>query len=98
MISNSKIYTRTVTPGKKGMNIDRAKYEPIHDAILAILNEKKVIAFKDLPKTVLSKLKGRFDGNISWYTTTVKLDMERRKIIERVPGVTPQVLRIMSKR
>ncbi|OGC90975.1 MAG: hypothetical protein A2W25_07810 [candidate division Zixibacteria bacterium RBG_16_53_22] len=97
MPSQSKIYTRTVTPGKKGVNIDRARYAIIHDSILAALKEKGEILFVNLPEFVSRKLKGRFDGNISWYTTTVKLDMERRKIIERIPDSKPQVLRMRKK-
>jgi hypothetical protein len=93
----SKIYTRTVTPGKKGVNIDKSKYDAIHDAILSVMKGKNEILFADLPAAVLRRLKGKFEGNISWYTTTVKLDMERRKIIERIPGSRPQVLRLRSK-
>ena len=32
-------------------------------------------------------------GSVSWYTTTVKLDMEVKREIERVPGSKPQRLR-----
>jgi hypothetical protein len=97
MPAKAKIFTKTVTPGKRGIYIDRDKYMPIHDAILAILKEKVEIRFADLPQAVLRKLRGKFDGNISWYTTSVKLDMERRKIIERIPSSRPQVLRIRKR-
>jgi len=32
-------------------------------------------------------------GSTGWYTTTVKLDLEAKGEIERVPGSTPQRLR-----
>ena len=40
------------------------------------------------------RYKGKFDGSISWYATTVKLDLEERKVVERVPGKKPQRLRL----
>jgi hypothetical protein len=98
MPSKDVVFVQTVTPGKRGIHIGRGKYEAIYEAILAILNEKGEIAFKDLPVAVLRKLKGKFEGNISWYTTSVKLDMERRKIIERIAGSKPQLLRIRRKK
>jgi hypothetical protein len=98
MPAKSKVFVRTVTPGKKGMNIDRAKYELIHDAIIAVLKGRGDVLFADLPGAVSNKLHGKFDGSIAWYTTSVKLDMERRKIIERVPDSRPQRLRIKGKR
>jgi len=94
MPNSEKVYTRTVTPGKKGVNIDRQKYEAIHDAILASLEEVDSLPFRELPRAVEKRLRRPFDGNVTWYTTTVKLDMERREIIERIPGVTPQRLRL----
>ncbi len=97
MASKTRVFTQTVTPGKRGIHIEKAKYEPIHDAILAVLKERKEIQFADLSAAVSLKLKSGFEGNISWYATTVKLDMERRRIIERVPGSKPQVLRMRRK-
>ncbi len=94
MSKSDKIHARTVTPGKQGVNISREKYEVIHDAILAALTGVDWLEFRELPKAVEKRLKKPFDGNVSWYTTTVKLDMERRRIIERIPGVTPQRLRL----
>jgi hypothetical protein len=33
-----------------------------------------------------------FEGSIPWYVTTVKLDLEARGVIERVPGPGEQKL------
>lgn len=81
--------------GKTGVNIDKAKYEIIHDAILAVIDENGgEIAFKDLATAVDSQLTAPFDGSINWYITTIKLDLEARGEIERVPGVSPQRMRL----
>jgi len=42
------------------------------------------------------QLRNRFEGSISWYVTTVKLDMEARGEIERVPDSNPQQLRLVK--
>ncbi|MBE2222501.1 MAG: hypothetical protein IAF02_13220 [Anaerolineae bacterium] len=81
--------------GKAGVNIDKAKYDTIRAAILAAITENGgEIAFKDLPTAVASHLSAPFDGSIGWYTTTVKLDLEARGEIKRVPGISPQRLRL----
>lgn len=96
MPSNERIYAQTVTPGKKGVNISRDKYEIIFNAIVEILSERGEIKFKDLVKAVKNRLKSSFRGSIPWYTTTVKLYMEHQGIIERVPDKTPQHLRLIQ--
>lgn len=81
--------------GKAGVNIDKAKYDAIRSAILASITDNGgEIAFKDLATAVTAHLSTPFDGSIGWYTTTVKLDLEARDEIIRVPGVSPQRLRL----
>lgn len=83
--------------GKTGVNIDKEKYDAIRIAILAsIADNDGEIAFKDLATAVTNHLSAPFDGSIGWYTTTVKLDLEARHEIERVPGVSPQRVRLTS--
>lgn len=80
--------------GKQGVNIDRAKYDLIRQAILDSLAQRGEIPFGELDAAVAAGLAAPFDGSIGWYTTTVKLDLEARGLIERVPGRSPQVLRL----
>lgn len=80
--------------GKQGVNIDRDKYELIRQAILASLAQRGEIPFGELSEAVAASLSQPFDGSIGWYTTTVKLDLEARGMIERVPGRSPQVVRL----
>jgi hypothetical protein len=79
--------------GKQGVNIEREKYEVIKQKILECIGEHGTMSFRDLAAAVEARLAGTFDGSVSWYTETVKLDLEARGIIERVPGRSPQVLR-----
>lgn len=79
--------------GKQGVNIEALKYEEIKQAILASLTHRELL-FRDLPAAVSAHLTAPFDGSIGWYTTTVKLDLEARGLIERVPGHSPQKLRL----
>ena len=94
---DEKILTLHPDPSKAGVNIDKGKYELIRDAILRVLKAKDGTLFKDLPQGVEKSLVGKFEGSISWYVTTVKLDLEARNTIERIAGVSPQRLRLRGK-
>jgi len=82
--------------GKSGAHIERAKYDAVRGAIIEALEVDGDVAFQDLLEAVSGTLSGRFDGSINWYVTTVKLDLEARGVIERVPDVKPQRLRLAS--
>ncbi len=90
---NQKILTEH-PDGKAGVRIDLVKYTLVKEAILAILNEREELTFSGLAKQTELVLGGGFDGSIPWYTTTVKLDLEARGMIERIPGTKPQLLRL----
>jgi hypothetical protein len=91
-----RVMTRHPDPGKVGVNIRKDKYDRIRDAILKVLRMEGEVLFKDLPAEVELQLKGTFEGSIGWYVTTVKLDLEARGVIERIPGSTPQKSRLRS--
>ncbi len=85
-----------VNKGKKGMRLSAERYHAVKEAILAALPPgEEGLLFKDLPGEVASRVPaGLFEGaSIAWYTTSVKLDLEARGLIERVPGSRPQRLR-----
>lgn len=92
--NTNKTPCRTPAKGRDGVtNIPTWKFDAIREAILTICAEETV--FTDLFKLVpdhltddqLSKL-----GSINWHVTTVKLELEVRGEITRVPGATPQKL------
>jgi len=78
--------------GKKGVRIDKAKYETMRKTILDVLS-KAALTHNDLASAVEKKLKGKFEGSIPWYMEGTKLDLEARGIIERVPAERHEVYR-----
>ena len=76
--------------GKTGVRIDAAKYEMIKEAIIKILKRRKIMTFEGLAEEVVASVEKRFEGSVLWYFTTVKLDLEARKMIRRIPGSRPQ--------
>jgi hypothetical protein len=91
-MDEEKILTLHPDEGKRGVNISRAKYEMIRQAILDAVRSQGTITFQGLVSLVDYNLRNRFEGSISWYVTTVKLDLEARGVIERVPGPGEQKL------
>jgi hypothetical protein len=92
-----RILTKHPEAGNQGVNIERGKYDAIREAILESIRTQGEITFRDLTAEVRQRLEGRFQGSISWYVTTVKLDLEARGIIERIPNRKPQHLRLAEK-
>ena len=80
-MAEEKILTKH-PQGKTGRNISKKSYDTLKAAILTALS-KKELTHTELFEQLNKNLKGKFDGNISWYGETVKLDLEARKIIER---------------
>lgn len=86
---------RTLHPDKKqGVNISREKYETIRKAILCVFATQKEITFMNLARAVEKEVNGNFEGSVTWYVTTVKLDMEARGEIRRVPNSRPQLVKL----
>ena len=87
---------RTLHPEKKqGVNISREKYEIIRKVILSTLRARKEMTFMNLSRAVEKEVNGNFEGSVNWYVTTVKLDMEARGEIKRVPNSRPQLVKLV---
>jgi len=71
--------------GKKGVNIDRAKYDTMRATILRVL-AREPLTHNELTTAVEAALQGKFDGSIPWYMEATKLDLEAKRTIERVAG------------
>ncbi len=81
--------------GKSGVNVSRAKYDVVRQAITTALSSQDNMTFTELLQKVEEQLAGNFDGSIPWYTTTVKLDLEARGVIRRLPRRSPQRLQLV---
>ncbi len=90
------ILTRHPDRDKQGVRISRAKYAQVRAAILATLKARGEMTFGDLGRAVEQRLSGKFEGSARWYYTTVKLDMEARQELLRVPGTRPQRVRLAA--
>ena len=80
--------------GKAGVNILKRRYDIIADFIISTLQKKREVSFQDLTDLAVDKLQSKFDGKIVWYMVTIKLDLEARNIIERIPKTSPHKLRL----
>jgi uncharacterized protein DUF6958 len=86
---------RTLHPDKKqGVKISKEKYEIIRKAIFCVMQTQKEITFMNLSRAVEKEVNGNFEGSVTWYVTTVKLDLEARGQIKRVPNSRPQLVKL----
>lgn len=83
--------------GKKGVNILRRRYDVIKDYILETLAKEEQISYQELDRRAVKDLKEEFDGKVGWYIVSVKLDLEARGIVERVPKTSPHEIRIKKR-
>lgn len=88
-----KIMTRHPA-GKKGVNILRRRYDAIADFLLNKIKKHSDVSYSDLNDMAVEELTDTFDGKVPWYVVTVKLDLEARGVIERVPGTSPHRVRM----
>ena len=87
---------KTLHPEKKqGVNISREKYEIIRKTIMSVLRADKEMTFMKLSRAVEKEVRGKFEGSVMWYVTAVKLDLEARGEIKRVPNSRPQLVRLV---
>lgn len=92
-----KIQLMHPDPDKEAPRIEPWKYELVKTTILSVVpQDEGGSAFKTLSDQVAEQLSPKAlenIGSVGWYTTTEKLDLEARGLIERVPGLKPQRLR-----
>ena len=91
MAAEAKIQTKHPA-GQAGRSISREKYDAVKGALVTILRGRE-LTHTELMSALQQKLKKSFDGNISWYGETVKLDLEARKTLERTDS-KPQRYRL----
>jgi len=79
--------------GKQGVNILKRRYDTIKEFILDKVEQHGDISYEDLSDLAEEELT-TFDGKVLWYVVTVKLDLEARGVIERIPKTSPHRLRM----
>ncbi|HSH03152.1 MAG TPA: hypothetical protein VLL52_11585 [Anaerolineae bacterium] len=83
-------------PNKNGTRVTKVMYDAYRAALLAVIpKDEDGVLFGELVERVVPELAPEIAANTSpgWWVTTVKLDLEARRLIERVPGKGKQRLR-----
>lgn len=95
-MSDEKVQLRR-PDGKPGPRIDKNRYTVIRAILLDIIpNNPTGVPFVGLADKVSKALPHTpsiDSGSVGWLTTHIKLDLEARGEIERVPDSSPQRLR-----
>ena len=79
--------------GKKAVSISKDKYDVLKNQTIQCLNSNPEATFSEISKIIakdFNKKKIKFNGSLNWYLEWVKLDLEARQIIKRVPRTVPQ--------
>jgi hypothetical protein len=92
-MSEERILTKH-PKGKDGVNILKRRYDVIKEFILETIKEYGEITYNSLSDLAVEKLNENFEGKVVWYIVTVKLDLEARNMIERIPKTSPHKLRM----
>ena len=97
MSDDERVHCLHPDPDKSAPRIERWKYDAVRKAILASVPDAEPgIAFRELWQLVPDKLEQRELeelGSLGWYLTTVKLDLEARSELKRLPGSPQRLVR-----
>ncbi len=96
MSSNEMFQALHPDPSKQGTRVKKATYEAYREALLKVIPaDGEGVEFQALSAAVVPHLSPELVENTSpgWCTTTVKLDLEARGLIERVAGLGRQRVR-----
>ncbi len=83
--------------GKSGVSISKEKYDLVRALIIENLQVSGELTYTQLADLLKNELRGKFDGSIPWYVEVVKLDLEARRILARIPRTKPQLYRLTVK-
>ena len=93
-MKGEQIQTLHPVPEKTNKRISLDKYNFIKHNILAILADG-ALTHTELMEKLYEQVKDTFEGGVQWYGETVKLDLEARKMIERIGG-KPEKYKLIS--
>jgi hypothetical protein len=92
-----KVPCRTPTPRKSGVtNVPKWKFDVCRAAILSALHQGPIQGQQMAERAGREMTAHDVDalGSLGWHITTVRLEMEVRGEIERVPGKRPLELKL----
>jgi len=99
-VADDMIALENINDGVGNTRMARRKYEAYRNLILeAVPGDDQGITFKGLVDVVRNRIpeeERAAMGSVTWHVTAVKLDLEARGLIQRIPKVTPQRLRKLS--
>jgi hypothetical protein len=85
--------TENINTGRASTHVIPAKYEAMREAILAALpGEEPGLTYDELVDAVAPRVnEEQFPHirSVRWYTKCVQLDLEARRLIERIPRSKP---------
>jgi len=92
-MADSRIQLRNGVTGKKGRDVERAKYEIVRKEMLAVVPKRPPgIPLTDLKSRIVERVGKRLrPGSHDWWTMAVKLHLEAAGEIKRI-GAAPQRL------
>ena len=79
--------------GKKPISMSKDKYVLLKSVMLKYLRAKRTATFTEISAAIAKDFRTKgttFKGSLPWHLEWVKLDLEARKIIKRVPKTAPQ--------
>jgi hypothetical protein len=80
--------------GKRGVHIAKDKYDVMRTAILGALKGRTELTHTELFQAVEKLLPRGFKGSTMWCFETTKLDLEGRRLIERLTDTDPHHYRL----
>lgn len=91
---NEKILTLSPDPAKKGVNIDKDRYEYIKDVIFDVLKSSGPLSSSALVEGVVEYInsRGGVDYSIGWYAMAVRLDLEAKGRVHYSRGTKKPVI------
>jgi hypothetical protein len=79
--------------GKKAVKIDKAKYDLLKPALMKYLRNEGEATLTELTREITKAFKSKgqtFEGSLPWHLEWVKLDLEARNLLRRIPDTAPQ--------
>lgn len=77
---NEKVLTKNPDPLKKGVKIDKDRYDNMRSVILSLLKKHKELSTSTLIAEVVEEVErnGKVNYSVGWCAMAVKLDLEAR--------------------